>query len=1553
MNLSAQNALKNALQAESDASKLEDLSSALLSRLLDIPIAIAKSGFQYGADAGPAGQQGRRFRLECKKYRDTTGINERELLGEIDQALSRDGALEAWVLVSTRSVSEQIRQSLVQHGEKHGVPILIVDWSDNEVAPLAALCSFSPELVESSFSAAAGAAARVLQPTSHSIVDSLRRDLASWCLGFETLRKRSHERLSDIWNSPRESNAALGQNAAGGSSAKRIVRKRVQEALQDWWQEVASSGAPAAVTGLEGTGKTWVTLNWLIDNKADQPIVLIVPSSAVMPMSGISESNVKQFLAERIYEVVRVRDMQHWHQRLDRLLERPIEEGPVLTVFLDGLNQEPTVEWLRFLKVLQAGLFSNRVRVIVTTRQHHYENKLSRLGGLVIAPVSVEVGRYDDTRGGELDQMLAHEGLTRADLHAEVLEMARTPRLFDLVVHFRAKLVQGERVTVHRLLWEYGRDTLGVRAGSSFSEHEWRDWLGEIAHACREGIRRFSTASLTETVHRPDLTAREVYARLSDVVDGRFATRRPSGDIELRPEVTAHALGAALLRHLDDECIRTFDALDAELKKWLDPIAGLDEPSEVLRAAVSILVEQGRAGTGSIPGVLLTAWLQSQNVPDAHRQEIGDLAPKLTKALLDAVEHSDSHVHNSARSWAVSGLRNIPRTVDSPLSAIVARACYWLRFVFRDINEGPNSHKEHNEWRSSRLQERVSTDAVGPVTIIGLAVELSDRDLSLIQKTVPTILEGFPLAHATPVFECAATALAVSGGSTCWDALRWLCLLNENDPADTARRLRELSDLVRRRPAEPGIHPDIPKRVAALLLWLTGQERDEDVAASIDPRTDRLITYERDYLPSPSRSMFPLERRHAERVLEDTECPAISRAERIGDLWLDPTFIPQSASFQAELRHIAEHFDVDKLNHSSGRSIEEHHFELLEPALARCAPHLLGDLIQRKIRSIFECPDESWYWKSISATEHILLANTVESVPGGVDYHGAVEIDEDNIAYATSRRLLLEIRDLDARSQFEKIIHADLKYISTDFAVLLRPLTSDDMNHIVTLYNSGTDKQQRQLVTLLSIEPRELTEHAWSWLESLLPPQSSPPPPWGAHDIRGLAVKTLMQSDAKRLGEFLLKESWTWDPKDDLWVSHYGSLAFIDATLSMSFDQLLNKIAPWTLLDAARMRGSKPTEVRLASEMVGRVLFATSTEEFDPGSDLTVEVETSAELPFAYRLELRPGGSEAERFQVAFDPAAQLQALRLAVETAAERIQVARESGAELYLAPFSSEAFVSTVQIAPDIVDSWLEGVSELTEEFQSRVRLAEGAFLALCKALLAHRPDRGAELWRALRECMVTRYIGKAGIDELIHAIFRAPESPAVSAIRRELAELEQCCTDQELLDLVIASVVNNKQDYIESIIKDEREATYAWRQLKAGILEGLVGNTDLPVPRAWPEGEIETEWARIAEASARFAWRDACTRYWWKRYLGSRDPVQAYAAWVLFVRSADRRVWIWWEDELATIGRIDEHVRNKAIHALLNRDRVKRMTKKREDKFDECFLKKKIVQGIGPWF
>ena len=380
----------------------------------------------------------------------------------------------------------------------------------------------------------------------------------------------------------------------GGAQEKKVKRSTVHAALNTWWNGPVHNDAPVAVVGLEGTGKTWATLDWLIDKRDEQPIVLVIPSSAVAVVAGhVSEISVKQILADRFYEMSEgIRDREHWLRRLENLLKRPTDEGPVLTVFFDGLNQEPSVQWQQLLMVLQGKPFAKQVRVIVSTRTHYYEDRLSEFRGLEDSAERVDVGPYDTAPGSELAQMLAFENLTQADLHCDVIELARNPRLFKLVVRFRENLVKAGQVTVHRLLWEYGRDTFGVRAGRSFSENEWRDWLKEIAQQHRNGIKRYSEKELVETVTHSDLEKKEVYARLSDIIDGRFATRDSSG-IQITPAVVAHALGAALLNDLNQEDSPTFDTLNNRLTAWLDPISGLDERAEILRAAVSILVEQG------------------------------------------------------------------------------------------------------------------------------------------------------------------------------------------------------------------------------------------------------------------------------------------------------------------------------------------------------------------------------------------------------------------------------------------------------------------------------------------------------------------------------------------------------------------------------------------------------------------------------------------------------------------------------------------------------------------------------------------------------------------------------------------------------------------------------------------------------------------------------------------------------------------------------------------------------------------------------------------------
>ena len=85
----------------------------------------------------------------------------------------------------------------------------------------------------------------------------------------------------------------------------------------------------------------------------------------------------------------------------------------------------------------------------------------------------------------------------------------------------------------------------------------------EIAQQYLEGIREYSYRSLGDSVNHPDLAKPAVYARLSDLIDGKFAQRSTSGKFKLAPAIVTHALAIALLKHLDELKSQTFEALTA------------------------------------------------------------------------------------------------------------------------------------------------------------------------------------------------------------------------------------------------------------------------------------------------------------------------------------------------------------------------------------------------------------------------------------------------------------------------------------------------------------------------------------------------------------------------------------------------------------------------------------------------------------------------------------------------------------------------------------------------------------------------------------------------------------------------------------------------------------------------------------------------------------------------------------------------------------------------------------------------------------------------------
>ena len=195
----------------------------------------------------------------------------------------------------------------------------------------------------------------------------------------------------------------------------------------------------------------------------------------------------------------------------------------------------------------------------------------------------------------------------------------------------------------------------------------------------------------------------------------------------------------------------------------------------------------------------------------------------------------------------------------------------------------------------------------------------------------------------------------------------------------------------------------------------------------------------------------------------------------------------------------------------------------------------------------------------------------------------------------------------------------------------------------------------------------------------------------------------------------------------------------------------------------------------------------------------------------------------------------------------------------------------------------------------------------------------------------------------------VFRVPDSAEVVALREELIDTKYCKTDRDLFNLALAASHNGKIDWLKAMIERDQSSEIAWHRYRAIALSGFTTNNDLPIVDAWPEGRLTSDHARLNYRAARRRWREACACYWWQTFLDASDQEQAYAAWILFLHSADPRAQL-------LINQLPEKLDALSIlkqkQLALNRSRLENASGKHDDRIDGQFLSRDIVDGIDPW-
>lgn len=1518
--------------------KAEALAAHLFSRLLgDIGVFVSKTGSQFGGDAGTAGVQRRRVRLECKRYRQKTRLSPRELAGEVVEASLADPHLEAWVLFATKEVSETERNLARNEAEKRGFPMIVIDWTTPAagagINALSALCAQWPDVVEAHVNKAAADAARGLTTHIGAAVDNLRRDLEMWNIGFERLRRKSAVHLQRVWVDSAQAKATLNQDAAGGKAGVHLLeRKDVLQGLSNWWLAPSDIRTPVAVTGLEGVGKTWAALDWANRELAILPIVLPFPASTFVSNQDFSDAGVRDLIASSLRRITGSHlGQEYWRLRVDRLLERPVGEGFAFLLLVDGLNQQPFVPWLALAQTLQGDTLAGRVRMLCTSRRYYFEEDLRNFKELDARPTQVRVGAYSPS---ELEELFRLHGMCSSEMPPSLLCLASTPRLFPLVVRLKDKDALRSDASVMRLLFEYGKDVHQVRQQGALTDADWVQWLAGRANEYRErlvttGANLFTTTifDVADSLDVASVSREQVARRLSDVVDGRLFHEESSitgtQKLVLKEEPTVLGLGIALLDSLSG-ATNSFEGVQTKALEWLEPVAAIDLASEVLKAALAILSATETPDASSITDALLVLWMNGQNPSVGIERDAFAFGESFPRSMLTVVERSSLSSQSAAFHYAVQSLRRLPRARAGDWDTIRSRMLTWTSWVLLpDQNklDDPN----HNARRHhDSLIQRIGFAEQGNVKVHGEELKLDYSHPGDPSVAIPGILEGHDLTEFMQVIRRAAVrqAVRVDRNDRCWEGLRWVLLVACQNPDKARDELAQMAEDLLVSTPERGVHPRLRNRAAAYLLRLTGVQKYETRASEVNESFGNGLDYQAEYVDKPGHSFFELEYRHIDVVLKDNDIGWSQKLDRLSPFLALPDLKLPDELIKPLVKALKNQ-EFNRVDEFGQRTAEELKLERLLPLGARFATKELGDLSRRWLSALSERRDEQKYWAALAAPELLLVADEELCAKFGVFRIASSSRNRNQLANTWS--LQLELLHKSLGEQLHLLLQAEEYHFLTDLVAVVRPAKANELRVFLKTVSEGASEKVASIVMQVMAHqmPGEADELVQDLLQYL---QSS------KEEVRGIAFVALALCAPEVTGRALMAVNWKADATDP-WAAHYGSKALAAATKHLPLDDVLPLVAPWQWLDAAVRRGSVPGELELASRKLLTVLGGSS--QVLPNAEGILSIRMPEESELARVLVREPDdvkgdfGEALRRATRDLDEVSER--MDQLAKDAAATIDKIRSSGHSLYLHTFDFEVVEAAYRAAPAVWEPLLMGAEAQSKEFERRVHLAEGLYLCLCEVLLTYAPAKGLRLWRVLLGCMRIRFNGPAKIPELVHIVLRAPESPEVLAARADLTGILHCNSDQDLLELVIAAQMHGRDAWLEKLIAEDEVSNQLWRRKRAIVLKGF--HILPPVDQlCWPEGQPVGSAEALKRSVLKWTNHAVLAKYWWDKFITAPDVDQAFAAWHIFLGSADRRAWVWRLTQPAPVSELD---RLRELHLRSNNDLYARKVNKPEDR------------------
>jgi hypothetical protein len=1537
----------------------EGLIASLLEALTGSHFALATSGSQGGRDMSSRRPSANVVAVECKRYGESTELNERELLGELVQAGQSIPDLDLWVLVTSRDVPSQLREALNRPAAEKGIGFLSISSGDGVPSSLEVLCANSPETVCTHAGVQAVAGAVLLRtllqqvaehPKYQERLSQLRDTFSSPLAGYENWRVQHNRWFIDTLKSDQESWASHGQPINVEDPAVMLIRREAAwQSLDEWQQGWNDTRNYLAILGEEGDGKTWSVASWLSERIKHTPenSGVVFLSSTDVPLAENGSTELISIFSSSISRQLPSISREQVQMRLSRWLSRPVGHLPILLLILDGINERGRPDqWRGILEQLSGESWRNHVAVLITCRTSYWERYFSKLRHLPVS--SFVIGPYDEI---ELATALSYHNLNREDIDDNVLPLIRKPRYFDLMVRHHARISESGDVTVARLIYEDWRDRYGRKRAVKLTDDDFQNVIRHLAQAHNGTYTQLSGQEVADAL--PVLYDKQ--STLEELQTGGIL--QPSrGKYKVDDRLLVYGLGLLLVDQLEEAYANGQD-LRETIAGWLEPHAEMDIKAAICEfAALHALSLDNLQLDATV--ALLEAWINSRNPTENIESNLTAYLPLNPQAYVALAESvwSDSYDNR----WAQELLtRSFLRWFESPRIAHVLRAAFerWLGFVHIQGSPFLRDNAEEAEKATREIFERLGRSIeLGPLEFARYSLTvINDDGLLRLGRVALAIISHLPRNQFISALAVGCLAEVIMGRPDKYELFAWIVRTSPQNIWPDLRR--EVNQLLEADNA-------LTRRVARRLLSFEGSEEAHSLRETIPNETlpsDPLIERHRQ---DPCTSGFTWSEVECVTCLQREDVPVHWVARQLERRCVNPA-LPVPAFRKAQFSSLTEGIDTQNLWVVLGPTAADHELKTYEPALAAYAPESLAALIRSTARQITERKGIERRQLSIGLVKHYLILHEEEqeAVHSAWDelVSNADEWDEN---------------DEDAEMFIFKVVLAHLDEDAQLAALLRRPDVSLDLVNykyeFLPIKEWGFVRSQLRSVT----DTKALTRTLWfltvnpegipnDLLNTLIVPLLS-------HEhafVRSLVLELVYRTKDANAINSVIGSGWHWEPLDDGFQNHWGSLILCEHGERLSFDDLCRRMPPSYIGYAVMHRGYNQNEVQAYAEFIHQLWLQIGANSPELPPDLTpFNVESSASGDIQ-RVNRRKLAHDDSTYSITFlDPNstwggmeesgdlnvenwnanAAVDQHRKLWEIIGETIEQQKAAGNSWFGQSFHEETLDKIIEEHPDLIGEWISPTVS-----NSTIRRGSSFYSALCAVLLREQADKGIELYSRLQETdrRIQIIDHDTQLDLLDYALFdTTPNEVVKNAWRREL---ERCDTDQELMKVTLLAQNGTGGEWLRSYINERLHSSVPLDKARGIVLSGLLDDQrSLELIQQLAQSQTDTWPGEIAKTAVQRQFRNVWAKYWFTRFLTADDDTVAWASYRLFLRCVDSRFWFWREKVEADAGGtgIDP---KREVFFNCNQEDLRNAIKSNEKDMSEQFLGQKIKKRqVWPW-